>query len=569
MKIRPFNTDHFIGYVSRVAPQYIEIHFPSSGLLKSYNYGGESFNGGLVGEFVIVEDERHGFLGKINEVYILEKERSELSETTFKNDDFQPVGKVELFLSFDHFEPFDVKKGLSVFPQVGSKVYVSSPSFVKNYVEKFGVRKGDENFPTVALGGLLSNPETKVNVSQQALFGRHCAVVGTTGGGKSWTLSRLIGEVKKNNTKAIIIDATGEYEKYSEEVTNIKLGADGKYFHYKKLTTDDLFYLLKPSERTQSPKLLDAVRSLKMVRLSNGKSIRDKKGKEIPIEDGVLKKENKPIRPYHEFYFKNVAEIESNDLNFDIKKLASQVTAECIFQTGRTDNSVFGGRADNDVSNCVPLISRINEIIYRSEFNNVFGFQDDSGDSCITKELDEFFANKDGEIIRIDFSNVKFEFQSREILANAIANYFLIYARNTGFREKPVVLFVDEAHQFLNKSIKDEYFLSRPLEAFDLIAKECRKYGLFLCLSTQIPRDIPTGTLSQMGTFIAHRLINHFDKEAIANACSSANRNSLNFLPILGEGEALMMGVDFPMPLLIKVDKPEIKPESDTPKFKL
>ena len=70
-----------------------------------------------------------------------------------------------------------------------------------------------------------------------------------------------------------------------------------------------------------------------------------------------------------------------------------------------------------------------------------------------------------------------------------------------------------------------------------------------------------------MGTFIVHRLINHFDKEAIANACSSANRNILSFLPILGEGEAILTGVDFPMPLSIKVNCPEQTPDSKTPVF--
>lgn len=82
-----------------------------------------------------------------------------------------------------------------------------------------------------------------------------------------------------------------------------------------------------------------------------------------------------------------------------------------------------------------------------------------------------------------------------------------------------------------------------------------------------MPRDIPVGTLSQMGTFIVHRLINEKDKQAIENAASSANRNSLSFLPILGEGEALLVGVDFPMPLLLKIGEPNRKPNSKTPKL--
>lgn len=173
----------------------------------------------------------------------------------------------------------------------------------------------------------------------------------------------------------------------------------------------------------------------------------------------------------------------------------------------------------------------------------------------------------------MNFGNIPFDFQIREILANSIGQFLLNKARDGHFNSKndsnnkPVVVFIDEAHQFLNKTIKDEYFDSKPLDAFDSIAKECRKHGLFLCIATQMPRDIPQGTLSQMGTFIVHRLINHNDKEAVSNACSSANKNTLDFLPILGEGEAILTGVDFPMPIIMKFDEPIIKPDSSTPKL--
>jgi len=171
-------------------------------------------------------------------------------------------------------------------------------------------------------------------------------------------------------------------------------------------------------------------------------------------------------------------------------------------------------------------------------------------------------------MLRLNFANVSFDFQVREILVNAIGKYLLNKARNDSFSESPLIIIMDEAHQFLNKSIKDEYFDAKQLDSFDLIAKECRKYGLFLCLATQMPRDIPIGTLSQMGTFIVHRLINEQDKKAIENAASSANRSALSFLPILGEGEALLVGVDFPMPLLVKINAPDKKPESNTPRLK-
>ena len=133
------------------------------------------------------------------------------------------------------------------------------------------------------------------------------------------------------------------------------------------------------------------------------------------------------------------------------------------------------------------------------------------------------------------------------------------------FKSSPSIVFIDEAHQFLNKDIKDEYFVTKPLDSFEQISKEARKYGLFLCIATQMPRDIPLGTLSQMGTFIVHRLINEQDKKAVESAASSANKNILSFLPILGEGEAILIGVDFPMSLTIKIKAPQKRPDSQTP----
>ena len=108
------------------------------------------------------------------------------------------------------------------------------------------------------------------------------------------------------------------------------------------------------------------------------------------------------------------------------------------------------------------------------------------------------------------------------------------------------MFFVDEAHQFLNKEVKDEYFQSMRLDSFDSIAKECRKYGFFL----------------------VHRLINYKDKEAVESACSTANKSTLAYLPVLGAGEVILMGVDFPMPVMLKVDLPQVEPNSNTPPFK-
>lgn len=573
INLNPFNHEYFLGYVSLVSPQFVKVHFPSSVLLNRFTHFGKEFQGGLVGNFVVIEGEKYGFLGRIIELFLPESERLSLSEKAFQTSDFHPTGKIELLLSFDLFSPLEIKKGLTAYPHIGAKVFISSEELVQSYLSRFGGKK-DTSSIVVSLGRLVNNPDVEVKVNVQSIFGRHCAVVGTTGGGKSYTVSKLIESLVKEGGKAILIDATGEYDfkGLSSAVKNVNLGKDGVTFHYSQLTIDDLFMMLKPSEKSQAPKLMEAVRSLKIVRLANSQN-KDKLTAidktdgtlmEIILEDGLLKKQGYPKRPYEEFFFKNFAEIENGHCDFDFMKLASQITYECVYDEGIS----WGRRNDNDISFCVNLISRVNNLISTSELSQVFAFQvPTKAENDLANVIENFISQGDcnSKLLRINLENVKYDFQVREILVNAIGKYLLNKAREGVFKQSPVVVFMDEAHQFLNKTIRGEYFGAKPLDAFDSVAKECRKHGLFLCISTQMPRDIPQGTLSQMGTFIVHRLINSNDKEAISNACSSANRNVLEFLPVLGEGEAILTGVDFPMPISMKFDKPQNEPDSGTP----
>lgn len=563
-KINPFKHEYFLGYINQVLPQFVKVHFPSSVLLNGFTHFGKEFNGGLVGSFVVIEGDKYGFLGRITELALPESERLSLNEKAFQTSDFHPTGKIEILLSFDLFNPFDVKKGLTAYPNIGAKVFVSSGELVQQYMSRFGVRSG-EIANTIAIGSLVSSPNTQVKINLQSIFGRHCAIVGTTGGGKSYTVSKLVESLIATGNKAILIDATGEYRGSYDKIKSIDIGNGENIFHYSQLTIDDMFFLLKPSPRTQTPKLMEAIRSLKMVKIA-GEAIQiEHNGEAIPIEEGLLKKNGKPKKPYDVFYYRNISAIENGMADFDFMKLSHQLSAECVYDNGTT----WGGVAPNDVSYCVSLISRVTNLANTPELNQIFGFQQEKTENDLTDILNQFISieNTDNKLLRLNLENVKYDFQVRETLVNAIGKFLLAKARSGSFKDSPVVVFIDEAHQFLNKSIKDEYFDSKPLDAFDSIAKECRKHGLFLCIATQMPRDIPQGTLSQMGTFIAHRLINHFDKEAVSNACSTANKNTLDFLPILGEGEAILTGVDFPMPIIMKFDEPIIKPDSSTPKL--
>ncbi|HRO44823.1 ATP-binding protein [Agriterribacter sp.] len=564
--MNPFNHNYFLGYVNEITPQYVKVHFPSSNLLEKFTHKGVFYAGGNVGNFIVIEGEEFGFLARIIELELPDGEKKSISEKAIQHDEttFHPSGKAELLLSFSVFEPQKTEKTVSKYPTIGAKVYSCSDEQIETYVKEFGRKKDEEVEVNVYadLGKLTSN-DANCRVSLNSVFGRHCAVVGTTGGGKSWTIAKLVSEiVSKTDNKVILIDATGEYSKLT--TNSLILGTD-TYFPYQDLSIPDLFFLLRPTGQSQRPVLLEAIRSLKMVRIA--------KSENSAFTSNTKQKADQEKAKYNSFYQKHIKEIEDNTCNFDITHLIEQIKEECIYPIGYTnkvqDPQKWGGYDAKTYDYQTSLISRISDLINTKIFNNLLGFQNVPAHcSSVVNKINSFLSEKSNQILRISFENIPSSFAVKEITANALATFLLNLARGDKFKNDPLILVIDEAHQFLNKNIKDEYFESQTLDAFDLIAKECRKYGMFLCLATQMPRDIPVGTLSQMGTFIVHRLINELDKKSIESAASSANRSALSFLPILGEGEALLVGVDFPMPLLIKVTEPEKKPQSRTPKLK-
>lgn len=233
--MKPFDHNKFIGYVCEVTPQFTRIQIPSAKLLHTFYLGGEMYYGGTVGAFVVVEGSTHGFLGRIFELSLPQGERTEITDKSINEGEtlFHPIAKIEVLALFDIYNPESIRKTISRYPAVGAKVYSCSNEQIGAYISKFGIKKEDNEATPFAKIGKLTSNDAECHISLNSLFGRHCAVLGTTGGGKSWTVAKLL-ELISNQTcnKCILIDATGEYYGIGGNVENIELGT-GKYiFEY-------------------------------------------------------------------------------------------------------------------------------------------------------------------------------------------------------------------------------------------------------------------------------------------------------------------------------------------------
>ena len=253
----PFVNEHFIGFINQVTPQGVKVHFPSSALLQPFFKYGELYHGGLVGNYVVIEGHQMGFLGKIQGIELPEKERLELSEKSFETNEMHPIGYIEILLSFSFENPEEIQRGLNTLPPIGAKVFVCASYFIQSFFKRFGVKKENTAPCLMKLGVLTQDKTTPVEISLDALFGRHCAIVGTTGGGKSYTTSKLLEGISNAKAKAIIIDPTGEYSGFdSKDYVESAIINKDSYFHYSRLSVGDWFALFRPAGQVQQPKLL-------------------------------------------------------------------------------------------------------------------------------------------------------------------------------------------------------------------------------------------------------------------------------------------------------------------------
>lgn len=168
-------------------------------------------------------------------------------------------------------------------------------------------------------------------------------------------------------------------------------------------------------------------------------------------------------------------------MELNIKRLGKQIIEECIYPTQRYDNELFGNKNENDANYCYGMINRIHNLVNTKIYSDAFNFNSNGlAENSLTEIIDKFIAEEqqDDFVLRIGFENLGYEFQTREILANAIGRYLLKLAREKLFKNNPVVLILDEAHQFLNKIVVDDFFRQWLLV---LLSKYQKRVGNMVC----------------------------------------------------------------------------------------
>ena len=236
----------------------------------------------------------------------------------------------------------------------------------------------------------------------------------------------------------------------------------------------------------------------------------------------------------------------------------------------------------SDMRKAEPLIFNKDSLYSYENINNyleiffkyIFGDKDMIDGNLFSeyKKKDEKKLDKKNQIIILDLSLLPFELL--ETITGLIGRLILEFTQRINKVEKykdkrgeyPIALILEEAQNYIPEVDKNGK-KSITKKVFERIAREGRKFGVSLIVSSQRPSELSKTILSQCNTFIVHKLQNPEDQRYIRQIVSSANEELLNQLPILPQQHAIIMGEAVRTPSQVKINDITKKPDSNNPKF--
>lgn len=370
---------------------------------------------------------------------------------------------------------------------------------------------------TVQIGALYQDAAVPARLRVDDLLAKHFIVVGSTGSGKSCALTCILQRILEGHKYAhiVVMDIHNEY-----------LSAFGDKVEAINLNNFTLpFWLLNFQELTAALTTADEHRDAEIEILSEGVG----QAKRRYTDSAVLRRRKGP-------------EIGHLSVETPTPFRLSDVIAYIDEQLGRLE------RAQSTLP-YRKLKQRIETMIADQRYNFMFGSL--TVQDTMTDILGRLFrVPGDGKPISvIDLSVVPSEIL--DVVISVISRLlFDVAVWSKG--GLPTLLVCEEAHRYAPTVDRGRFVPTR--QALAKIAKEGRKYGISLALVTQRPSELDPTILSQCSTVVALRLNNERDQQVMRSSAHESMMDMLEFLPLLGDREAVVMGQGVSLPMRVTFD---------------
>jgi DNA helicase HerA-like ATPase len=411
---------------------------------------------------------------------------------------------------------------------------------------------------------LSSNPNIRISVNGNKFFNKHVAIVGSTGSGKSHTLSTIIqkavseksGDFSINNSHVIIFDIHSEYK--SAFPTANFIDTKNLVLPYWLLNSEELEEFFLDTEANDHNQKFIFKEAIVADRKKHFKGTLENKNKihyDSPLYfdiDYVLeyaKEKNTEVIGTGEEYVSGAKKGQE-------KTTQGSLYGKLTNFVNRLENKINDNRLD------FLLAQKSKDITFEETLNQLIGYQ----------------TGKQSNVTVIDLSGVPFEVLSITVslISRMVFEYGYFYKRLRNAKDPnekinndiPILLVYEEAHKYVPNSDLVKYRSSK--KSIERIAKEGRKYGITLLLASQRPSEISETIFSQCNNFIAMRLTNPVDQGYVKKLLPDTLGTLIDTMPSLKQGEALLVGESIILPSIVQIDRCANEPSSnDIPYWEL
>jgi uncharacterized protein len=428
-----------------------------------------------------------------------------------------------------------LEPGVSRYPLIGATVHlIPTPRLTGLLTRKTQV--------ALDLGRLSVRPALKATLEPTALFGRHLAILGQSGAGKSWTLSSLMQRVVKTMPRShiVLLDLHGEYgwKRADGSVDGIFPPGTARYLDARELEIP--YWLLTYSELVDLfVERSDANATLQIAFLRETVyNLRKQSNQHAGIDR--LSVDSPVYFPIDELYqrFKKANE----------EKL----------EFGKVKGPLFGAFDD--------FLVRFLSLYNDGRYDFFMRPRKNKSSASLEGLLRDFvgLGEPKRQVTVIDLSPVPVDL--RPVVSAQIGrlayefNYW-----NPRRHEFPILLVCEEAHQYIPRESDTRFVGTR--RSMERIAKEGRKYGVTLCIVSQRPTELSETVLAQCGNYLCLRISNADDQEYVRRLLPEGAKNLADRLASLRRGEVLAVGDASLLPTRIQVDRPDPPPSSSDAPF--
>jgi len=523
----------YLGRISQVYRGNSVIQVENLSLLSHRKIKNESLIPNTINYFVVIDSTQGLFLGEVFQSKISNNVNIHDSINEGKPESVYPEICVDIIGLMKYGDStFRLPEFLTV--GITDKTYLANEVIIQKYMQSIEIRKNDEeSLSPFATFLNLSNQTVALKAS--TLFDRHLMAVGTTNSGKSTSALSILDKLIKNQKKLLIIDPTSEYDEAfnNQEVKKLNLGID-TVLSVGKISMQQWSILFETNGNTQSAVLSEAIRSLRFQNKISANTIYKKNGENIHCVQ------------------QDLSTITAQDTDFEISLLPEQIVAESVVESS---NRATQGQYVYDTFRAninSYLVQKVNYQLANTSFLDFF--RGIPGTLNLLAEIDTFLTTPNSSLY-INTSQIGTGDGIGGMIIDLISNYVINQKGNL-----PFVLFIDEVHRYTRSPYAETEYHS----GLTMVAREGRKKGIFLFLTTQNPQDVSPVLLGQLGTLLIHRLTHNDELRTIQN---HLDEHAIKQVKKLNQGESILTSINLLQNIYIHVNKCSRKHKNETPRI--